>query len=532
MLGFKSAVTPSTFEPDPISEANIRTYYVQRDGYQPASAEFEVRLPAHGRWHQGGRFVPADLDDMAPDEELLWRSINVPDAHVTLVSGRPGAGKSHLLKRFVRRADRSKLSYALTAPTGIAAFNVGGETVHRCLGLGLADDPPTRLWARVIQRPRKYVKTLKFLQTTQLWICDEVSMLDPELFQKLDYLFRRARNSSAPFGSVRLLLVGDFTQLQPVNSDTLIMDTDVWSRMTVSRLFLDRSYRQAEGDPFLRLLNQVREGKIDEEGMAMLRSRIGVNIDRMQDGKKVEPVYLFPKRWAVEKHNKERLERLVADEKVELFRKNPTVFARKREHAARKDANEEKQANRIVGSKEARAKLARQFPVWSLNVAVGAQVMMRKNTYADEGIVNGSMGLVTDIGSNYISVLFLTTDGFKEAPINVEREEFSVRLGKTMEIVLLQYPLTLAWASTIHKCQGLTLDSMCLDGRDCFTAGQLFVALSRVRKLTDLTLIGLRESSLIADKRAVTFEARKEASTKAEAKPDQGPPDKRVKVSD
>ena len=185
-----------------------------------------------------------------------------------------------------------------------------------------------------------------------------------------------------------------------------------------------------------------------------------------------------------------------------------------------------------MGSKEARAKLARQFPVWSLNVAVGAQVMMRKNTYADEGIVNGSMGLVTDIGSNYISVLFLTTDGFKEAPINVEREEFSVRLGKTMEIVLLQYPLTLAWASTIHKCQGLTLDSMCLDGRDCFTAGQLFVALSRVRKLTDLTLIGLRESSLIADKRAVTFEARKEASTKAEAKPDQGPPDKRVKVSD
>ena len=116
------------------------------------------------------------------------------------------------------------------------------------------------------------------------------------------------------------------------------------------------------------------------------------------------------------------------------------------------------------------------------------------------------MGSVTTVDDNAISVLFVVKGKFLDKPLEVGREQFSVRAGKTAEVIMTQFPLSLAWASTIHECQGITLDCARVDARRCFDAGQLYVALSRVRKLEDLSLIGFNRQSIISDQRAVDFE--------------------------
>jgi ATP-dependent exoDNAse (exonuclease V) alpha subunit len=158
-------------------------------------------------------------------------------------------------------------------------------------------------------------------------------------------------------------------------------------------------------------------------------------------------------------------------------------------------------ANRIKANTRA---LGDKFPVTTLRVAPRAQVMMRCNAHADAGVVNGTMGIVTAVDDNIVSVRFAVAGAFKE--VSVQRFDFTLKVGKTTNLVLTQFPLALAWATTIHKVQGLTLDYMRLDASNCFEPGQLYVALSRVRKLEHLSLLNFSPNSLLTNSRAVDFE--------------------------
>lgn len=511
--------------------SNMYDFYV---GYDKYVTESEDGLPSASDWYKGAEFAPLTLSDcksMKSDEELIWRNLNA-GRHI-LISGKAGSGKSHLLSRFVANCKNAYFSQVLTAPTGIAAFNVNGETLHRRLGLGLADDDPVTLFQLISNNKKKYVKTWKFLSQTDVLIIDEISMVSPVLFEKLNYLFKQARKSTESFGGVKLIMVGDFTQLGPVIrhndekqvQEKFVLDTEAWQTMSIARIFLVRSYRQSEGDPFLNLLNSVREGKLSPADKALLRSRINADVsikqttENTEDEKSTEnltihesvrpylhiqPIDIFPYNSQVEKCNTTNLNKL-RQKGFEVKSFTPFFRISRREEAKSIKPRELKRAQDFLNNKGP-SSFKDKFPVVYVKLTVGCQVMMRSNAFFDLGIFNGSLGIVTDIQTQFVSVLFVVDGKFLKQTVDVKAQDFTYRFSKTVNIVMKQVPLSLAYATTIHKCQGLTLDSVRVDASNCFEPGQLYVALSRVRKLDHLSLIGFDERSLLADDRAVEFE--------------------------
>lgn len=443
------------------------------------------------------------------DEHLLW-CLHGQGKHI-IVSGKAGSGKSHLLQRFVRTANSKHIRYALCAPTGIAAFNIGGETLHRRLGLGLAAGDPVSLFDQISKKKSNYRKTWKFLLKTDLLIIDEISMVHPDLFVKLDFLFKKARRSTRSFGGIMLLMVGDFTQLGPIISRDdssgcrSVLDTDCWQSMTIARVALMRSYRQQDSE-FLTLLNEVRMGCVSARSMELLQQRVGANVSvSSDDGATLRPIDIFPYNSNVDAHNNAQLT-LLAESGAEVTTFAPTLAVVPSDPDVPMDADEERQARDMI-TKERLPQLIAQFPFFTIQLARGAQVMMRNNQFIDEGIYNGTMGTVTAVNSNTVYVRFVVNEKYQTEDHCIERAEFSIGVGKTVRIVMTQFPLTLAWASTIHKVQGLTLSSVSVDASNCFEAGQLYVAISRVRKLEDLRLIAFNARSLLTDERAVDFES-------------------------
>lgn len=488
----------------PISFDNIDEFVVYYDKYE-TSQENENRLSTLTRFSD---FQPMSLHNIHVDELLIWRSIN--SGKNVLISGKAGAGKSNLLSRFV--SNLGNIPYALCAPTGIAAYNIGGETLHRKLSLGLAEDSPTHLFDMIKKNQRKYARTWKFLTTNKILIIDEYSMVSPDFFNKLDYLFRKARDCNQPFGGICMILVGDLTQLGPIiqrnipTTERYVVDTESWARMQLNRLFLNRSYRQIEGDPYLDVLNEVRFGYLSEKSEELLKSRIGIDISVKTETTDyvIEPIDLFPYKVQVDRCNQEHMNALLKkNPNVKIRDFHPALDVVPREHV---DVDPKDIENGNIMITKGVKQLEDMLPVFHLKLAEGAQVMMRCNKYIDQGICNGSVGIVTNVGDNTISVLFMIRGKFSELPLEVSRFPFTVRAGKTADVRAVQFPLSLAWGSTIHKCQGLTLDKVRIDARNCFDAGQLYVALSRVRKIDDLSLIGFNPQSVICDKRAVEFE--------------------------
>lgn len=533
------------------------TYFVGYDTYE-TTPDGEACLPPKDTWWKNAQYRPSDMATifgMHPDERLMWRLLNAK--RNICLSGAAGAGKSHLLKRFISSCEGTGLRYRLTAPTGIAAFNVGGETIHSAAGLGLMRDDPDVLYKRMCKIRKKYVKAWNFFQNTDILIIDEVSMVTPKMFNLLNYMFQKAKGNNRPFGNTRVIMVGDFTQLGPIidryspeakdpHAHRFVFDTDIWQHMALSRIFLDRSYRQKEGDPFLEMLNEIRCGEITEEGMQLLQSRMNIPVDASHIDKQkqtmvnnvplyLKPVDLFPYKHMVDTCNRTNLEALVERTAVQAQRKFPFYSVRKREHVSRPQKADYTQAQNALKAVKAvkptgdvaklRAQMLKKFPFADVTVALGAQVMMRNNQYITEGIYNGSMGIVTAIERDHISVRFAINGAFATQCTEVKRAELSVPIGKTMELVMSQFPLTLAYGATIHKCQGLTLDSVRINGNKCFAEGQLYVALSRVRRLQDLYLMNFNISSIMANPKAVAYETiNQHRPAKRQRKLDQPPP--------
>jgi len=499
---------------------------VYKDDYK---TNYEWILPAASTWWENAMIRPIDrtvVQTMDVDEVLIWRNLNA--RRNILISGDAGSGKSHLMSRFIQHATKSNLNFAVTAPTGVAAMHVGGETLHRRLGLGLAAESPTVLWEKISSNRRRHEKTWKFLTQTDLLVIDEISMVHPQFLTKVDYLFRKARNPSVAFGGALLLMVGDFKQLGAVikrdeDADAIrtVRHTDAWQAMNISRIILKRSYRQAPG-PWLDLLNHVGRGYLTREDRELLDERRNVEFPEETvelNGKShiLHPVEMFSHLDTADKTNQSKLTALV-EAGAKLKRFAPIVRCGTREQVKEVDDNERKDATALTHDE---AKLRSMFPIYDLNVCVGAQVMMRCNSLIDLGICNGTTGIVTAVHDHEIRVLFFQDGKPRKENIGLSRHEFKASVGRSMQVCLFQFPLSLAWALSIHKCQGLTLDRARVHAGQCFTAGQLYVALSRLKTIDGLCLPEFNEASIIADEDAVEYESKEyidpEAPVEAEA---------------
>lgn len=404
-----------------------------------------------------------------------------------LVSGRAGTGKTFLLKQLRDHLIlKMKRKVCVCAPTGVAAVNIGGQTLYSWLGLGLAKGPKAYISRNLPS------KTTKVLRETEFLLIDEISMIDHEFFEKCSYLASTVhRMNDRPWGRIQVVCFGDFLQLPPVaknkNKTKFVFQTDLWSRMKVHRLLLTKVWRQKDDEGFLRILNALRVGDMNKEVLTTMKERCRA---KPPEGAPITRLTTY--RSQAEAYNRKKLEQLEGNESV-----YHGIFSVHRKYSyvplAPEDAKKVKHG-RIKDN---------AFPVSSsFSVKNGAQVMLRCNSYMrTHNLCNGSLGTVVGFDAKCVTVLF---DGL-ESPLVVKHHTFECEVGTTAKVSLVQIPLCLSWALTIHKSQGLTL-SACMVSTSCFESGQFYTAASRVRSLKDLYLSDFCPAGLMTNKNALEFE--------------------------
>ncbi len=405
----------------------------------------------------------------------------VLQGHNIFLTGAGGVGKSFLIHRITQELTARGKRVAVTALTGCAALLLGdkAKTIHSWAGIGLGKDSATVLASNI---KRYNPRARRRWMMTHTLIIDEVSMLTPELLDKLSAVASSVRAIGGPFGGLQVILVGDFHQLPPVykreDSDAppekeFAFEAQTWSDLNLHSVQLTEIVRQA--DPyFQKILMEARSGKLTDASFRVLQQRLGADWKSL----KIKPTLLFSRRAEVEMINESNLKALTGPTFTYDVQ---TIF----------DATAEK--GLTTASQEvqrAAQKLDRDAPYKPhLELKVGAQVMLIYNLDQEAGLVNGSRGVIEGFTAT-TPALPLVTFKNSSAPIPIGHQSWAS--DELDGVKRQQIPLVLAYALTIHRAQGATLDSALIDiGRSTFERGQAYVALSRVKSLDSLYLYDL-----------------------------------------
>jgi ATP-dependent DNA helicase PIF1 len=392
------------------------------------------------------------------------------------LTGEPGSGKTHTVNAYVKWLREQGIEPAITASTGIAATHIGGYTIHSWSGIGIKP----HLSEYDLDHMATNEKLVKRVSAATTLIIDEVSMLSSSVLTMVDQACKALRNSSDPFGGLQVVLVGDFFQLPPVvterrkwgNPDDLYAQDEekqderfafrsaAWDASAFIVAYLSEQHRQ-EDKTFLELLGAIRRGEVSEDHHETLKMRFTT----VADHKDIPRLY---------SHN--------ADVDTLNQRELDKISINTREFLMKTHGPDKLVAQLVKGC----------LSPEKLLLKVGARVMFTKNNF-EEGFVNGTLGKV---------VSFSPTTGYPEVKtdkgklIEVEPMEWAIEENNKVLAYISQIPLRLAWAITIHKSQGMSLDAAHMDLSQTFEYGQGYVALSRVRTLAGLLLSGINQRAL------------------------------------
>ena len=401
------------------------------------------------------------IDPQNREQQLAFDLVENTNSSFFL-TGRAGTGKTTFLHNVQQMVDKQ---FITLAPTGVAAILAGGDTIHSFFGLPMEACMPGTCGKMNEQK----ILTLLHADTI---IIDEVSMVRCDVMDAIDYTMRKSLHNNLPFGGKQMIFVGDMFQLPPVvkngpekvflddfyrTKDFFFYKSYAISRMRLVKIEFKKVYRQ-EDISFLRILENVRMNRITPEDVRLLNSRVCV--PSKDDGMVIT-----------------------------LASVNKTADSINLQHLEEIDSEEFVYEGVINGNFE-----EKRFPVeQKLRLKVGAQVMFTRND-PQRRWANGTLGHVTKLASDEITVML---DSGEEYPVpccswesvSYEYDGQEKKLKKEVTGMFTQYPLKLAWAITVHKSQGMTFDKLSLDlSRGMFAAGQLYVALSRVRTLDGLFL--------------------------------------------
>lgn len=423
-------------------------------------------------------------------EEALNYTLSGKNVFIT---GPGGVGKSVLVKEIKKCMEQAKKSVVVTSTTGISALLIGGFTLHSYLGIGLGTGSVEEM-ARKIRRNKKLLSRWEYLDCL---IIDEISMLSPELFDKLEKLARVIRSGNAlqslmnsarepVFGGIQLVLCGDFLQLPVVNNTNFSFQAEKWNECIDKVFYLSEIIRQSD-TVFQNLLNEIRMGRLGEEGMRLILSRMNVEL-KNEFG--IRPTRIYTTNASVEDINNKELEKLARKNNDLQFYEYEMEVAWYT--ASNQDLLDNSKKNCIATE--------------TLQLCEGAQVMLLCNLDFEQGLVNGSRGVVVSFADDMPVVRFL--NGL-QLPISFnvwDIEEFNSKTQSTVKLLgLKQIPLKVAYAITVHKSQGCTLDSAEIDLRNVFEYGQAYVALSRVKSLENLLVIGIDFDKIKAHPLAIEY---------------------------
>lgn len=385
------------------------------------------------------------------------------DGASVFMTGPGGSGKSFLIRHIYEDAISKGLKIKVTAMTGCAAIllQCNASTIHSWAGIGIADKS-VDYYVSSIRKNRRYRE--KWLKTDIL-IIDEVSMMSKQLFDKLNEIGKKIRMNDRPFGGIQLIFSGDFYQLPPIikdENDGFCFESDEWNNVFTNQIELKVNYRQ-EDKVFVKILKNLRKGKIKKKHVELLREYVGREVG---DTLLVKPIKLYPINNKVNAVNKKELDKLETKEYEFEIEINNNI---KNNRVKKTDIDREVDyLKKNIFNNE------------NLKLKIGAQVMCTYNLNVSIGICNGSLGIITNIVNDTPVVLF--NNGVE---MNMERKKYESENIEGLSIS--QYPLVLAYAISIHKSQGTTLDSAEIDiGNSIFECGQIYVALSRLKSLDGL----------------------------------------------
>jgi ATP-dependent DNA helicase PIF1 len=401
------------------------------------------------------------------------------EGHNLFVCSAGGTGKSFLIKCIKEEFEAHGKIVAVTALTGVAASLINGTTIHRWAGIRLGELPVPAIFERVRKSPGA-----KNWKQTHLLIIDEISMLTPDLLDKLNAIAQNLRWSRSTFGGLQLILMGDLCQLPPVATDVLCIKATCWDSLRLKLVYLTENMRQA--DPiFQQILSEVRMGIVSDLCRETLGARVGAKIGTDE----IKPTKLFSDRLSVDDINQKELHALVTkDNPLRPFK--GADFIESREKITKKQ-----QENWLeLLNKSCPAKAVLEF-------CIGAQVMLTWNIDVAAGLTNGSRGVIVRFEEQRPVVKFL--NGIE---MIIQQQRWDVLVSREDKVSRMQLPLMLAWGSTIHKAQGSTLDLVEINlGCKVFCFGQFYTALSRARSLEGLSISELDFDGVKVDPEAEKF---------------------------
>ncbi|MFT7644623.1 MAG: ATP-dependent DNA helicase PIF1 [Candidatus Paceibacteria bacterium] len=395
------------------------------------------------------------------------------------LTGEPGAGKTYVINQYVAWLEAAGLNVAVTASTGIAATHIGGMTIHSWSGIGIKDFlSPQDL--EIITTKERIVKRAK---AAQVLVIDEISMLDGKILDMVDQVLKTVRHSEESFGGLQIVCIGDFFQLPPVTRQGDMMrysfESNAWLNMKPLICYITEQYRQ-DDEMLLGLLGSIRRNEIEEEHYTLLNEQKEIAYEN------IEPTRLYTHNLDVDAVNSQKLSELPGSVKkfqMSAKGKKPMI-----EGLVKNCLSPE-----ILILKE------------------DAMVMCTKNNF-EAGYVNGTLARVVRFDEGF--PVIETTDG-KEILMKTTSWELAED-GKILASIE-QLPLRLAWAITVHKSQGMSLDAAEIDLSKAFVYGQGYVALSRIRSLDGLKILGMHPNALQVDPKIVLQDKKFHAeSTSAE----------------
>lgn len=397
--------------------------------------------------------------------ELMHSGANV------FLTGEPGAGKTYTLNKFIEEAQLKHKRIAITASTGIAASHIGGTTIHSWSGLGIADS----ISDAELDRMGYKMQLVERYSRCDILIIDEISMLHGSRLDMVDRACRWIRRKEdVPFGGLQVIFVGDMFQLPPVTRGSDVTDyahhSNAWRVAELKPAYLTEQHRQGADDELLDILREMRNGGISPEHIELLNTRMGLQVD---------------------------------DSITKLYTHNVDVDTLNNNKLAELDGPMHTYTMTGKGKDWIVDKLMKNLLCPDkLQLKIDAEVMFVANDF-EAGFVNGTRGRVVafEMGDPVVE----TTDGLR---IQVEEHTWR-QFNETGEYVVAevsQTPLRLAWAVTIHKSQGMSLDAAEIDLSKAFVPGMGYVALSRVRSLDGLFLGGLGPQALLLDRDIYEFD--------------------------
>jgi ATP-dependent exoDNAse (exonuclease V) alpha subunit len=406
--------------------------------------------------------------DLSPSQQHALQKLQ--SSGNVFLTGVAGSGKSFLVSHYLKTLKDPQRTPVL-ASTGAAALLVGGRTFHSFFGLGILEGGI----AATVERAARNQRLCKRLNTTDAVVIDEISMIAGTVLRAAEAVARKARGGTRPWGGLRVIAVGDFAQLPPVSlhrapelgRDWAFLD-EIWAQSEFEAVVLPETLRTTEPD-LLHALNGVRLGRLDPRTVRFLNERSR----RPPDG--FDGTRLFGRRAETERFNLEKLEGLPSP--VHSFY---TIYTGKEKQL--EDLKKNAPIPEVIKLKE------------------GALVMLRQNDVEGRW-VNGSVGMITKILPEYLKIELANG-----REIEVEKTTFTMLDAEGQPVAsATNFPVNLAYAMTVHKAQGATLDQMQVDLKGLWEPGQAYVALSRARRSAELYIEGWSPASIRTDPRVTAF---------------------------